>query len=423
MTRTSGQDGIYYGWWVLGTGAVAEILSIGSTSYSAGFFVLPLQKEFGLSRASASLPVLILYLGAVCFAPFAGRLMDRYPIRWIASLGALLFATSFALIAAISSPPLMALLLLLPAAAGFALFGPIMPPTLAARWFYRNRGLAQGIAAIAASGGGLIVAPLVSKTIAAYGWRIALAGEAAILFVLVAGLSLLILKDNPIRAGLGENKENQGRPDAALLAVHAGQGGAPSFRGWREILGHAGFWGPSLLLATASGVGEAIVVAVPPYGQQLGIATALLASLIALFAAATALSKIVAGVLADRLDKRILMFCSALGMPLSFIMLSWFSGYSALMAASCFAGAATGGILPVATALLQTRFGAARFGAIMGCTYALMGTAAILAVEFSATLFDLTGGYHQAFVWLLAICVVLIPISALIDRRTAQSMA
>ena len=90
MTRTSGQDGIYYGWWVLGTGAVAEILSIGSTSYSAGFFILPLQKEFGLSRASASLPVLILYLGAVCFAPFAGRLMDRYPVRWIASLGALL---------------------------------------------------------------------------------------------------------------------------------------------------------------------------------------------------------------------------------------------------------------------------------------------------------------------------------------------
>src|ERR1700760_1050710 len=110
MDRTHGR--FYYGWLVLGTGAVAEILSIGSTSYSAGLFILPLQREFGLSRTAAQLPVLLIYFGAVICAPFAGRLMDPHPIRWTISLGALLFAAALALIAAVTSPLLMALLLL-----------------------------------------------------------------------------------------------------------------------------------------------------------------------------------------------------------------------------------------------------------------------------------------------------------------------
>ena len=417
------KDLIYYGWWVLGTGAIAETLSIGSTSYSAGLFILPLQQEFGLSRTLAQLPVLLVYFGAVFFAPVAGRLMDRYPIRLTASIGALLFAAALGLIAASSSLLLMALLLLVPAAAGFALFGPVMPPTLAARWFYRHRGLAQGIAAIAASGGGLIVAPLMSKAIPAYGWRMALAGEAALLLVLVAGLSLLILKDNPIRAGYGEDPENKGRPDAALLGLHAGQSTAPRFSGWREILGQAGFWAPSLTLAISAGVGETIVVAVPPYSHQLGIAPSLLATLFVLYAAATALAKIVSGILADHFDKRILLFAFTAGMPLSLGILSWSSGYPALAAACGFAGTATGGLLPVSAALLAARFGAARFGAIMGWTYALIGVATILAVIFSGMVFDLTGGYHLAFVGLLAACLILILVCARIDRRAEQAQA
>lgn len=415
MDRARGY--FYYGWLVLGTGAVAEILSIGATSYSAGLFTLPLQHEFGLSRTAAQSPVLLIYLGTVLCAPFAGRLMDRYAIRWTTCLGAFLFAAALALIAQISSPLVMALLLLIPAAAGFALFGPVMPPTLAARWFYRNRGLAQGIAALAASGGGLIVAPLMAKAIPAYGWRTALSGEAVIVFVLVAGLSLLFLKDNPVRAGLGEHKENRGRPDAALLAMQAGEARGPSFGGWRKILGRAGFWAPSLTLATSAAVGETIVVAVPPYTQQLGFSTSQLALLFPLYAVATALAKIVSGALADHLDKRVLLFAFTAGMPLSLAILSWSASYPALMAAICLAAAATGGLLPVSAALLAARFDAARFGAIMGWTYALMGTATILAVVFSGVVFDVTGGYHAAFAGLLAISLVLILISALVDLR------
>src|SRR3954467_13277892 len=68
---------VYYGWWVLAATAAIEMLTIGSTSYSAGLFVLPLEREFSLSRAAANSPLPISFVGAALTAPLAGFLLDR----------------------------------------------------------------------------------------------------------------------------------------------------------------------------------------------------------------------------------------------------------------------------------------------------------------------------------------------------------
>ena len=128
----------YYGWFVLAASAVCEMLAIGATSYSAGLFVLPLQAEFGLSRADASSSLLLLNVGAVLLASFAGRALDRYPIRLVLCAGAVCFSAGMAAIALTSSLPIMVVALVLPAALGFALLGPMTTATLASRWFYRS---------------------------------------------------------------------------------------------------------------------------------------------------------------------------------------------------------------------------------------------------------------------------------------------
>ena len=63
---------IYYGWWVLAAMAVIEMLTIGSTSYSAGLFVLPLEQEFSLSRTAANSPLMICFVGAAPVVPAGG---------------------------------------------------------------------------------------------------------------------------------------------------------------------------------------------------------------------------------------------------------------------------------------------------------------------------------------------------------------
>ena len=407
----------YYGWLVLAASACSEMLVIGASSYAAGLFVLPLQAEFGLSRANASSSVLILFLGGIFVSPFAGRILDRYPIRMVMCLGAAAFAGALAFIATSSSLWMMILALLVPAATGYMVLGPMNTATLASRWFFRRRGLALGIAAIATSGGGFVVVPLLSKAIENYGWRHALLGEAVCFFLIVTALALFVLKDNPFRAGLAEHPENKGRSDGALLLEpRAKHNNASDDVGWRRILGNRGFWAPSLAIALISGISQAIVVSAPPYGHQLGFGAGASAALISAFSVAAALTKILAGIMADFWDSRTLLFVSALAMPLSLAVLYFFTSYAAVLAASCLAGIALGGVLPTSASLIAARFGSGRVGSVKGLSYALLGIAIIAAVRFTGTVFDNTGSYHPAFAGLLVFSLIVTSVALIVEH-------
>ena len=172
----------YYGWFVLAASAVMEMLVVGATSYGSGLFVLPLQAEYGLSRADASSAILFFYVGSVFVAPVAGRLLDRYSIRLAIGFGIVCLSAGLAAIALTHSLLVMVTALLVPTAMGFSLLGPMTTATLASRWFFRRRGLALGLAAIATSAGGFGVVPLLSRAIEIQGWRPALLEEAGVFF-------------------------------------------------------------------------------------------------------------------------------------------------------------------------------------------------------------------------------------------------
>lgn len=409
----------YYGWYVLAASAFSEMLAIGATSYSAGLFVLPLQAEFGISRANASSSVLILFLGAIFMAPYAGKLLDRHPIRLVMCAGAFIFSLALVIIALTSSILVMMLALLLPAATGFMMIGPMTTATLASRWFFHRRGLALGIAAIATSGGGFVVVPALSKGIEVFGWRSALLAEAGIVFSVVTLLALLVLKDNPFITGFGEHPENKGRSDGAQLLKPEGTGIRDDSRQlrWRNILGNRGFWAPSLLVATVSGMCEAIVISAPPYGHQLGFTSIASAVLISAFSIAAASTKIMTGIMADFWNKRFLLFGSAVCLPLSLVTLCFFGNYAAVFAACCLAGISLGGVLPTSSSVIADRFGAACFGSVMGWTYTLIGAFTIFAVRFIGSVFDLTGFYRPAFGALLVISLFIGTAALVIDSR------
>lgn len=376
----------YYGWVVLVAGALAEMLAQGATSYAAGLFVLPLQAEFHLSRADASSAILILFCGVILASPLVGWAFDRYAIRWVMAAGALLFALSLAAIAMAPSPVVMALLLFIPAAFGFMAIGPLLTSTLAARWFWRRRGLALGIAAVATSGGGLLVVPFLSAAIAAHGWRQALLGEAVIVGIVIILLALLLVRDHPATLELDADPENAGRIPAVAAATR-----------WHEVLASGDFWIPSLTLAAISGTAQAIVTLLVPYAAGLGHAVASAAFLVSAFAGAAAVTKIVAGLLADHLEQRLMLAAAALSMALAWLLLGLAASYAALLAASGLAGVALGCALPTTGALIAARFGAERFGGVMGATYCLISAAAIGAVRFSGWVFDRTGNYDFSF--------------------------
>jgi len=396
----------YYGWVVLGASALIELLMTGATAYAAGLFVLPLEKEFGLSRADASSPVLLLYLGAALCGPVAGRMLDRFPSRPVMCLGTLLFCGALLAIAGTSSLGLMAVMLMVPAALGYLVLGMLNSATLASRWFMRHRGLALGIAAVATSGGGLI-SPLLAELIARHGWRAALVYEAAIFGLVVLVLTLVFIRDDPAALGLQDHPEIAGRPEQPTAPPQPTRGFAAELGRWRRILMAPEFWAPSLIVATVLGISQSIVTAAVPYGVQLGYSATRAALCIFAFTLAAVATKILAGILSDLIDKRLVLLIAAASMMAALSLLCLSRDFNALVAACALAGLAQGTALPTASALIAARFGAQRFGATMGWTYCLIGVLTIAAVRISGTLFDRSGAHLPSFQLFLGFCAAM----------------
>ncbi|MBW8709401.1 MAG: MFS transporter [Alphaproteobacteria bacterium] len=390
---------IYYGWVVLAASALSELLVQGATLYSAGLFVLPLQTEFHISRAAATSAGPILFLGVVFMAPLTGRLLDHWPVRRLMVVCALILAASLCAIAWTHSLAVMAAILLVPMAAVFMGLGQLNTTTLASRWFYRHRGLALGIAAVATSGGGL-VAPLLSHAIQQYGWRQALFYEGLITATVIIAVTLLAIRDRPADLGLTDHPENQGRPSAVL-------GDAPSLN-WTMFLFSPAFWIPALTLAIISGTSQVLVVSLVPYGAQLGMAPTTAALSVSLFAITAAITKIGAGLLADRINQRYLLTAAALAMTLSWLSLSLLASQPALMVSACLGGAALGCALPTAAGLIAGIFGSAHFARVFSWCFTLTALMAIAAVRFAGFMYDKFGNYHAAFESFASVMAVLL---------------
>lgn len=405
----------YYGWLVLAASAVCEMSAMGATSYSAGLFVLPLQSEFHLSRAAANLAVPLLFLGAMVFMPFVGRILDTSPIRRVTVFGIVLLCLALVLIATTPSVGLMIFALMVPAALGFVILSSLTTSTLASRWFCRRRGFALGVAAVATSGGGLTVAPLMSLAISHYGWRSALIIEAAVFFGLLTALALLVLRDSPASLGLENDPEIRHRQEAAA-AVGPGDGFARTLRNWKETLGRRGFWAPALMVAAISGLCQGLVVSIVPYGVQLGAPATKAALLISAFSLVAALTKIVAGLLLDRIEMQVLLFFAGACMVAAWGVLCSLASLPALFAATCLSAMALGAALPTSAALIAARFGAARFGTTMAWAYVLIAGLTIAASVVAGAVFDRTHGYHLAFVIFLVFSAAVSLAAAFAER-------
>jgi MFS family permease len=397
----------YYGWYVLGASAFTEMLAIGSTSYAAGLFVLPLQRELLLSRAAAGSAIPILFTGAAIMATLVGYLLDRFPVQWVMTLGAISFGIGLVIISVTSSTLVMTLSLLLPVAFGFMAVGPLTTTTLVSRWFYRRRGRAFGIATVASSGGGIVVIPLLSWAIETFGWRSAIMMEALLISSIICVLAMCVIRSGPADLDLGDHPENAGR----LLFDMPQQTGRAKERTdtprWRlrDALATVNFWAVAIALAAITAIAQAIVVMIVPYSTELGQSPAAAALLITAFSTAAAIVKIGSGVLGEFINQRFIMLAATLAMIASLAIFLTSSNYPMLLLGCCLAGTALGCILPSTAALIASFFGSPSFGTVMGAIYVAIGVSSIISVRFVGTVFDRTGNYRIAFLAFMGLSI------------------
>lgn len=194
-------------WWVV-VGAVLGLL-VGNGAimhFTFGVLLKPIGEEFGWSRGTVSMAMVI---GLVCtglMTPLVGILVDRYGIRRVA----LPFITLFALIVAAASltPAVPAVFIAIYGLMGLAAAGqtPLIYSKSIVATFDDRRGLALGIAMAGVGLGVALVPQFTQALIGVVGWRGAYVGLGIItvLFAVPAVAFLVREPDRALAAATGE---------------------------------------------------------------------------------------------------------------------------------------------------------------------------------------------------------------------------
>lgn len=386
----------YYGWLVVAACTLIFALIVGSTFIAFGLFVLPVSKEFGLSRADANTGLILFNVGNALLAPFVGRLLDRVPARRVMVTSAFLLGGSLASLGLSHSLALDVAIMLVPLSLGVLGAGTITVPVLIARWFTRYRGRAMALAALGLALGGIAVAPLIGLLVAAQGWRAAL----QITGVVIGCLLLLVTLGVRERPGPDDVEAPGLEPEAGAAAA---AGPAPSAA---SVLSRPLFWALGIGISLGLGVSQALTVSLVPIALESGLSMAQSASIVSIGGLAGIVSMLLLALVADRFDRSLqLVLLIGFGVVPNAMLLASHS-YGLLLASSLIIGLASSTASPVYLALLADRFGLAAFGTVRGLILPLTSAISALAIRYIGEVFDRTGSYDLGFWSFIAIDLV-----------------
>ena len=366
-----------YSWFRLGLTVLIAVM--GNVGMWAIIVIMPeVQAEFGSGRAAASMPYVTTMLGFALGNMVIGRAVDRYGVTAALCGAAVLSAAGYGL-AALS--PTIAVLTLVQLVVGFgtaASFGPLIADV--SQWFQRRRGIAVGIAASGNYLSGALWPVLLGWLAADADWRTIYLILAVLTVVIVLPLAQLLRQRVP--------EEALAQAEAASLSRARATGFSPRQLQW--MLGLAG-----VACCVAMSMPQVHIVALC---VDLGFGAAVGAEMLSLMLLGGVVSRLISGVLADRLGGvRTLLIGSGLQCLALFLYLPA-GGLVSLYVVSLIFGLSQGGIVPSYAVIVREYLPAREAGARVGFVMMMTIVGMALGGWMSGAIYDWTGSYQWAFI-------------------------
>ena len=357
------------------------LMLLGNSGMYVVSVVLPeVQAEFGVSRADASIPYTLSMLGFGIGGMWMGRWADRFGIARVAALGALGVASGFVLAGMsggiIGFALAQGLLGLLGIASTFA---PLLADT--AQWWNKRRGIAVAVCASGNYLAGTLWPPIAQWGVTQVGWRTTYLCIGLFCGIGMALLSLRMRTKPPSAQAATVNKHG-------VVASDRPSGLSVTQAQW---------------LLSVAGVGCCVAMAMPQvhivaYCSDLGFGAARGAEMLSLMLACGIVSRLVSGVICDRIGGiRTLLLGSAL-QGIALMMFLPFDGLVPLYLVSAMFGLFQGGIVPSYAIIVREHFPAKEAGARTGTIIMATLVGMALGGWLSGKIFDVTGSYHAAFI-------------------------
>jgi MFS family permease len=185
---------LYWGWLVVATAFLVATFGFGLGFYGPGIYLVALKARHGWSTGELSSAITVYYvLGAGLLFFVVGPLFDRWGARAVVIIGTMAMACGVVSLTLITDLRqvyagfgLMSL--------GWATMSGAAINIIIAPWFDRRRGLALSWAMNGASGGGVVIAPLLILSISRFGFAVGLDTASAVMLGFLIPVAMLVLR-------------------------------------------------------------------------------------------------------------------------------------------------------------------------------------------------------------------------------------
>lgn len=376
---------MFFGWYVVAGTFITQLFVVGFFTYSVSLLVPFVRDEFGVSMAEVMYSLSAGTFGGMLLLPVAGMMLDRYPVRWIMSAGALLFATGLWALGNSTSITQYIILFGLTMAIANAFAGSTASSTTISRWFTASRGRALGISAIGTSVGGIAIPVLVTWWLQAHGWRTTLEYLALTIALVVFPILFLTIRGKPSDIGL--------LPEGASTTTAQPEASGRELT-LMDILRMPSYWYLGLSLGLLFSVYTSILANIAPYAIGIGVTAAEASSLIMAVAVMGFVGKLAFGMAADKMKPKVGLWLAMAFILSSFLILSTEPSFTIMLVAAGLLGLASGGLVPIWGTLMATIFGLVSYGRAMGIMGPLITLCVMPGFAVVGSLFDQTGSYQ-----------------------------
>ncbi|MFC1873517.1 nitrate/nitrite transporter [Chloroflexota bacterium] len=385
----------FWGYVMVAAGFLAGVCIIGQ-SVVPGVIFKPISQDLGWTRAATSWGVSIAGLVSAVATVFVGRLTDKHGPRMVLIIVAL--AAGLGNILASRVTEIWQYYLFYSAFAGVALSGADVPiVTTISRWFVRRRGTMIGLTK-AGAGVGIIIFPMLTTIFVKNGgWRSAYLyiGIIVLIGVLLAGV---LFRRDPTQM-------NQ-LPDGDTVAPvveNVSQGMEYSVK---DAIASRQFRTFAIICAIFFICVQVVMVHLVNHITDLGISDSIAASVLSVIGFVSIIGRVGLASLSDRLGPRRVYLITLSFLTIAILWLQFAQSTWMFYLFGAVYGLAHGGCFALLAPMLSWLFGVGALGTIMGLAMMVGMLCSVVAPLGAGWIFDLTGSYQIAFVFMLIISII-----------------
>lgn len=385
----------FYGWAIVAICMLLGFLGTGFFSYSRGVFLPSLAETLAEgSRLKISLGFSWSAIVGALISPALGKFLDRHSPKRVILIGVSLVSMSYLFLGSAQSLWQFYVIIGLGFGVGMSCMGGMAWHRCIIFWFDHWRGRAIAFAVMGASLAGMMMPPLVTALVDAYGWRVGYYIFAGSTFVSLFPVVYWFMKDRP-------EDIDEVRDGRRYVQSHSADQVTIEEDGkiwtWQLLLRSRAFWSIGLIFGSMVCVFTAVMLHLFGHLLDLGLSTQEAALILSITAMFGALGKPLVGWLSDTFGARFTIWLGLLSQALALLLFTEATSFwSSALAASVY-GFGYSGMSPMRTFAMSTSIGSHSFALGTGVLRWVELPFVLVASPLAGFIYDATGSYQIAF--------------------------